>query len=117
MKNKELIYLASPYSHPSKKIMHDRFEKVLRLAAYLIRKGMFVFSPIAYGHVMAGKYKMPTDWKYWLAFDEKLISKCDKLMVLKLKGWNKSKGVQAEIKIDKKYKIPVGYIEDTIKKV
>jgi len=115
MKNKDLIYLASPYTHASKKIMYERFEKVLRLAAYLIRKGHFVFSPIAYGHVMAGRYKLPTDWKYWLSFDEKLISKCDKLMVFKLKGWQKSKGVQAEMKIARKYKIPVGYIEDKIK--
>jgi len=112
MKNKELIYLASPYTHASKKMMYERFEKVLKLTACLIGKGMFVFSPIAYGHVMAGKYKMPTDWKYWLAFDEKLISKCDKLMVFKIKGWDKSKGVQAEIKIAKKYKLPVEYIED-----
>jgi len=116
MKNKELIYLASPYTHASKKLMYERFEKVLRLTAHLIRKGRFVFSPIAYGHVMAGKYKMPTDWEYWLAFDEKLISKCDKLMVFKMRGWEKSKGVQAEIKIAKKYKIPVEYIEDKIKK-
>jgi hypothetical protein len=114
--DKELIYLASPYTHASKKVMYERFEKVLRLTAYLIRKGNFVFSPIAYGHVMAGKYKMPTDWKYWLNFDEKFISKCDKLMVFKIRGWDKSLGVQAEIKIAKKYKIPVEYIEDKIKK-
>ena len=112
MKNKELIYLASPYTHASKKVVHERFEKVLELTAHLIGKGLFVFSPIAYGHVMAGKHKMPTDWKFWLAFDEKIISKCDKLMVFKMKGWDKSKGVQAEIKIAKKYKIPVEYIED-----
>ena len=117
MNKKELIYLASPYSHASKKVMYERFEKVLRLAAHLIGKGQFVFSPIAYGHVMAGKYKMPTDWEFWLAFDEKVISKCDKLIVLKLEGWQKSNGVQAEIKIAKKYKIPIEYIEDKIKKV
>jgi hypothetical protein len=114
--DKELIYLASPYTHASKKVMYERFEKVLRLTAYLIRKGYVVFSPIAYGHVMAGRYKMPTDWEYWLAFDEKLISKCNRLLVFKLKGWNKSKGVQAEIKIAKKYKIPVEYVFDKIKK-
>jgi len=113
---KNLIYLASPYTHASKMVMYERFEKVLRLTAHLIRKGHFVFSPIAYGHVMAGRYKMPTDWEYWLAFDEKMISKCDKLLVFKLKGWNKSKGVQAETKIARKFGVPVEYIEDKIKK-
>src|ERR1035437_2603648 len=106
MNNKELIYLASPYTHKSKKIVHERFEKVLELTARLIRKGLFVFSPIAYGHVMAGKNKLPTDSKYWLEFDEKIISKCDKLIVFKINGWKESNGVQAEIKIANKYKIP-----------
>lgn len=109
---KELIYLASPYTHPSKKKMDERFERVLELAANLINKGLFVFSPIAYGHVMAGRHELPTDWKFWLNFDEKVISKCDKLMVFKLKGWGKSKGVKAEIKLAKKYKIPIEYIEE-----
>jgi len=109
---KELIYLASPYTHASKKVVYERFEKVLRLTAHLIGKGYFVFSPIAYAHIMASRYEMPTDWNFWLSFDEKFISKCDKLMIFKLKGWKKSKGVQAEIKLAKKYKIPVEYIED-----
>ena len=116
MKKKDLIYLASPYTHASKKVVYERFAKVLRTTAYLIKKGYFVFSPIVYGHVLSGRYKMPTDWKYWLELDEKFISRCDKLMVLKLKGWQKSRGVQAEIKIAKQHKIPVRYIEDKIKK-
>lgn len=115
-KNQELIYLASPYTHVSKREMYKRFAKVLRITAYLLRKGYFVFSPIAYSHVLASRYKMPTDWKYWLNFDKKMISRCDKLIVFKLKDWKKSKGVQAEIELAKKYKVPIEYIEDKIKK-
>lgn len=115
MKKKKLIYLASPYTHSSKKVMHERFERVMRLTAYLIRKGNFVLSPIVYGHIMASRYEMPTNWEYWLEFDRILISKCDKLVVFKMRGWDKSNGVKEEIDIAKHYKIPVEYIEDKIK--
>jgi hypothetical protein len=115
-KKKELIYLASPYTHSDKAVMQERFEKVLRMTAYLIRQGLFVFSPIAYGHTMAMKYKVPTEWGYWCDFDSTIISRCDKVMVLKIKGWDKSKGVQAEIQVAKDCGIPVVYISDKIKK-
>lgn len=116
LRNKELIYLASPYTHDSPKVMHERFEKVLRMTAYLIRQGNFIFSPITYGHIMARRYKVPTEWDYWAEFDSNIISRCDKLMVLKIKGWQHSKGVKAEIQVAKDCRIPIVYIEDKIKK-
>jgi len=116
MTKKQLIYFASPYTHSSKHVVHERFEKVTRFTSHLIKKGYFVFSPIVYCHLMAGRYKMPTDWKYWHDFNEEFMSRCDKLLIFKLKGWQQSGGIKKEIEMAKKHKIPVEYIGDTIKK-
>lgn len=109
---KDLVYLASPYTHNFKKVMHYRFEKVMKLTAGLLKKGHFIFSPITYAHIMATKHTLPTNWEYWLDFDELIISRCDKLFVFTLDGWEESKGVSKEIEIAKKYNIPIFYINE-----
>ena len=116
IKNNGFVYLASPYTHVSKEVMHRRFEKTLRMTSYLIKKGYCIFSPIVYCHVMAGKYTIPTNWEYWLNFNKIMLLKSNKLMVLTIRGWKQSRGVKKEIELARNNKIPIEYIEDKIKK-
>ncbi|HSG72046.1 MAG TPA: DUF1937 family protein [Planctomycetaceae bacterium] len=97
-----MIYLASPYSHPNPHVREQRFEAVCRVAAELIRAGHSVFSPIAQFHPIA-KYGLPTDWEFWERHCREQISRCDELVVVKLDGWERSVGVQAEIGIAKEH--------------
>jgi hypothetical protein len=111
MKHK-LIYLASPYSHRYDYIRQRRFEDVSRVAAKLMERGNLVFCPIAHSHpieTLGLPKRMPGDW--WLKQDFAVLKHCDEVQVLKLKGWDKSYGVQKEIEFAKKNKIPVTYIE------
>lgn len=92
----ELIYLASPYSHRHSSVKMERFHAVCKKAADLMRSGLFVFSPIAHTHPIS-LYDLPGDWEFWKEYDEIMLKKCDKMLVLMLEGWETSKGVQAEV--------------------
>lgn len=94
-----LIYLASPYTHPDPRVVTERFEAVCREAAYLMRAGIHVLSPIAHTHPIAQVGDLPTRWEFWEAFDRTLIAACKEVWVLQLDGWRESRGVAAEIAI------------------
>lgn len=105
-----MIYLASPYSHDNASVRVGRFKAVCRHAARLMSEGQVVFSPIAHTHPLSVYGNLPTDWKFWEKYDTEIIRLCEKVVVLKLKGWEKSVGVQAEIRIAERLEIPVEYI-------
>ena len=107
-----MIYLASPYSHPDREVMVRRFKQACKMARKLFELGHFVFSPIAHSHPIAEHGELPAKWEYWAAFDTKMISLCDEVWVLKLDGWQKSKGVEAEINIAKGLGKPVKYVDE-----
>lgn len=50
MKKGELIYLAAPYSHKSKKVMSQRFLRINKVAAVIMGKGYYLYSPISHTH-------------------------------------------------------------------
>lgn len=105
-----LIYLASPYSDPDPAVRQQRFETVCFVAANLMRKGTHVYSPIAHTHPIAIKGDLPKDWKFWEAFDRKMIRACEAVWVVMMDGWRESKGVAAEIKIAEELGLPVKYL-------
>ena len=111
-KNKiqSLAYLASPYSHKDKKVRLQRFNAVSEAVVKLLHKGVYTFSPIAYNHPMV-IYNLPTDWDFWEKYDVAFLERCDELIVLTLKGWKKSVGVNAEIEIAKKLGVKVTYLD------
>lgn len=108
----KLIYLASPYSHESKDIMRSRFEMVTKVAAKLQDTYEYAFIlPITMSHVTAGYMKNKgTSFADWEIRDLTYLSKCDELWVVCLKGWEESKGVEAEIAFAAKQKIPIKYL-------
>lgn len=107
---KPLVYMASPYSHPDSDVMQQRFQEAACHAAKLMREGINVFSPITHTHPIA-QYDLPKGWDFWKQYDEKMLAVCDSMIVLKLDGWEQSKGVQAEIEIMGKAGKPIEYQE------
>ena len=104
-----LIYLASPYTHPDPIVREARFCAACRQAARMIQNRILVFSPVAYGHVVAS-YGLPLDWTFWEPFDQAFLELCSEVWVLTLDGWQESKGVQAEITIAQKLNKPVVWV-------
>jgi len=110
MKNK-LAYLATPYSSDDPTIKEKRFQIVNKIAGTLIKKGEIIFSPISHTHPIALTCDLPGNWEYWDKFDRAYLECCCKLYVLKLDGWEESKGVQAEIKIAEEFSLEIEYID------
>lgn len=109
-KKKSLIYLAVPYSHPDSAVMEERFNRVNRVAARLMREGLHIYSPISHSHSIALAGELPRDWEFWKEYDQTILSMCGKLIVLTLDGWQESKGVMAEIQIAKDLELEIEYI-------
>jgi hypothetical protein len=106
-----IIYLASPYSHPDDQVREENFRKISKVAAKMNAEGIVALSPITYGHTLVQFHEMPTDWEFWQNFCFELLIKCDKLVVCKMEGWDKSRGVEAELSIARDHGIPIEYIE------
>ena len=90
-----LIYLASPYAHPSAEVREARLEAARYVCGRMVDRGRIVMSPLVYLGELAGKGVHPPQG--WYAFDLQLLARCDELVVLQLPGWEDSKGVLVEI--------------------
>ena len=104
-----LCYLCSPYSHSDPAVREQRFEAACRATAELIRQGKSIFAPIPYSHVLCS-YGLPLDWQFWQRIDLAFLAICDEVIVLKLRGWQRSVGVQAEIAAARALGKPVTFL-------
>lgn len=93
-----LIYLATPYSHPSEGVMEARFDWANEVAAHLFSKGFHVFSPVSHCHPINGKMRESRpNWEFWRDYDLRMLHLCDAMFLLKVEGWSQSSGVIAEL--------------------
>jgi hypothetical protein len=116
----ELIYLASVYSqgNASANKKTRRYKAACKKAAELMMKGYKVFAPIAHSHPIevfglteAIEEGFAADHDFWLAQDEAILAKCDKLVVYKMPGWKKSVGIAREMAFAKEHNIPIEFID------
>lgn len=105
-----VAYLACPYSDPDPKVKEMRLEIVTRVAFKLMRTGILVYSPLTH-NVPIDRLGINGDWIFWKKFDHTMLSRCDRLIVLKLPGWNNSKGVTAEISLAKEMGLPIEWMD------
>lgn len=103
----KLIYLCSPYSHPSEDIRHERFESAIYATGYLMNNEFHVYSPITSCHPVAMVCNLPREFSYWEEFDKRMITCCDELFILQIEGWNESVGMKAEFKFAREINKPV----------
>lgn len=109
----ELIYLACPYSSKEPHMLSARWAVANRVAANLMAEGNYIFSPISHTHPIAevSNGTLPRGWEYWEGFDRQFLNVCKKIIVIRIPGWEESKGVQAEIKIGQELGIPIEYVD------
>lgn len=110
---KKLTYLAVPYTHKDHYMMVARHLLVNIVAAQYMAAGDYIYSPISHTHPIAeaAQGKLPRGWDFWKGYDSTILSNCEKVIVLRLPGWEESTGVQAEIKLATEMGIPVEYID------
>ena len=110
VKHLPLYYLASPYTHKSKKVMFSRFKEISSIAGKLLKRGYLVLTPIS-SSVPIAKYGgiHGTDFSDWATLDLNMVRKSDGLIVAMMDGWKESVGVQAEIAYAKRLKKDVKF--------
>ena len=111
MLERDFTYLAVPYSHEDPEVREERFRRVNEAAAYLFRQGHVVYSPISHCHPIAMAGELPKGWAFWRNIDRVYLRHCRRVVVLTLKGWTDSTGVQDEIAMAQEMDIP----EDDVK--
>ena len=100
-----LIYLASPFAHPSSAVREARLEAVRHVCGKMIDEGRIVLSPLVYAGDLAMRgYHAPQGWYAW---DLQFLARSDELVVLQLPGWEHSKGVLVEIAAAQARNIPI----------
>lgn len=103
-----LFYLAAPFIDENPDRMRSRLEAINEKAADLIAQGQLVFSPITHGRPLLGKRGV--DRTVLLKHGIETLKRCDVVLVFKLPGWEKSLGVEAEIKAAETFGIPIEFI-------
>jgi len=104
-----LIYLASPYSHPSPAVREARFFAARAVTVLALRRGHAVFSPIVYGKDM--ETQLGTDYLSWKPFNDEMLGAAKRMWVLRLSGWDDSTGVAYEIRKATERRIKITYID------
>lgn len=96
-----MIYLAGPYSDADPEIEAMRFRCLTIVAGSLIRQGRIVLSPITHSHpihleLLAHLGESLTN-DQWREYDEAFMNVCSEMVILRLPGWEQSKGIKQEI--------------------
>lgn len=118
MADRKYVYIATPYSHKSAAVRLKRFKRASRMTGLLMKgENIFAFSPISMCHQisieLASLPDMGFEWQFWADFDGFMIGKCDEFWVYCQPGWEKSVGVNAELKIAKKLGKKIRFVTDT----
>lgn len=107
-----MIYLASPYSHHDPVIIKTRFLLAEQCVVRLLQRGEVVFSPIVHCHELVHKYELPKDAKFWEAYDHSMLRLASFLYILKIPGWEQSRGVTLERELAERAYIPVQFVNE-----
>lgn len=105
-----MIYLASPYSHEDPFTREHRYIHAMQAVVVLMKKDRFVFSPIIYCHHMAHIAELANDAEFWLKFNRTMFDASERLVILRLDGWEESKGVKIEYDWAATKGIPIEYL-------
>jgi hypothetical protein len=107
------IYLASPYTPTGTETISDRVDAACKYAAKLMNDGYSVFSPIVHSHYVADHLDEAKrlDHEFWMQQDLAILRSAAKVIVLRLPGWDRSRGIAREIEAAKHVNIPVEFHE------
>lgn len=103
-------YLGSPYSHADPAVRHARYLAARQALRERLEARIWTYSPIVHCHHLAVDGGMPTEAKFWEAYDFAMIRASDRLVVLTLPKWEESVGLEGEIKCAKVNSIPIEYL-------
>jgi hypothetical protein len=106
-----MVYLASPYTHSDPWVREERYKQNLAALVHLLLDGKTVFSPIVHSHHADRMMAHLKDHDFWMKQSINMLVRCDSLTVLMLDGWQRSKGVEEEIRMAQRLGFPIDHLE------
>lgn len=103
---KPIYYLGAPYTDPDPKIRAFRTKAVTQFCYDQLNEGRLVYSPLTH-NVPIDRLGILGDYLSWIDFDHGMLARLDGLIVLKLPGWERSKGLKAEMDMAEKLGLPI----------
>jgi hypothetical protein len=89
-----------------------RYRAVTKCAAQLMRDSdLVVYSPITHSHHLSD-YISARPHHFWMRQCMPFLAHAAELLVLRLDGWDKSRGVDEEVLIAAKLGIPINFIDE-----
>lgn len=107
-----LTFLSCPYTHQDQNIKKVRHHIANTVACELTKQGVLVFSPLTH-NIPIDQIGFKGTCDSWKDFNHTILSKCNRLIVLKLPGWDESKGVAADIAKAKSLNLPIEWMESS----
>ncbi|MDQ7835494.1 MAG: DUF1937 family protein [Humidesulfovibrio sp.] len=107
-----IVYLATHYTHPDAHIRAMRYTLANAVAAWIMRQGHSVFSPISHSHHIAEHLpdELLLDHEFWMGQDLPLLRLCDAVWVYPADAAARSKGVAREVAEAQALGLPVRFL-------
>lgn len=104
-----LVYVSHPYTSPREPTQLKRLHVAMLYEQHLLRtRGCAVYSPVRIARLNSNL----DDEVDWYAIDLQALERCDEMHVLRLRGWDASRGVRLEIEHAIEHGIKVVHIYD-----
>lgn len=101
------VYIASPYSHPIKRVRTLRFQCAMAAVAEMFKRGYDPYSPIVHWHTVAEFYGIEKGFKTFKIINEEEILRSEQLGILDITGVSDSNGVHMEARIAREAEIEI----------
>ena len=103
-----MIYIACPYTHDDEGWMRIRKRVATGIELKLIEHGLVAYNAI---RVMSDiEDDLPEGFDVY-AYDLRVLSACEVLLVVRIDGWKESKGVQLEIAHAQSCDMPIVHVD------
>lgn len=89
------LYVATPYSNYTLG-RTAAFHYAQTISSVLISNDIAHFAPIVTGHQISGWAKLPYDDEIWSDYCRPLLERAGGLLIVKLRDWEESRGIQSE---------------------
>ncbi len=87
------FYLASPYSSHEDSLREARYEAAEVCTSWMLRHGIWTYSPIVHCHKLANRHDLPKDASFWSEYNHAMLRASQGLFILTIPGWRDSIGV------------------------
>lgn len=109
-----MVYVAAPYSNIVNKPALMRSIAKFCGEYMIAHPGEYAITGLVHHYACEDNPTLGTDYQFWETFCQGFIQRCDKVVVLKIDGWETSKGVAAEIDYATHLGRPVEFVDWSI---